>query len=503
MRRFARASLLAVPLLVGAGCGGGGGDDDSAPCVVPGTLRALAVQGAPALGTAGAFGAFPVDLLLDTAPGGWSVFEATTGDPLNAQCIYVAQPDASLLKVFAKGETVPAPGDGTISDFLVARVNGAGQVLVEVAITGDTGGRDFGLLTAQVVGGVVTSKVALIYEGFNMGPSGVAGNLADIDEGRIWFQADGRTFFGGTTSTPHEAAWVVNLDGTGLDDLIATGDLLPDGAGVAVCVHLKALGVSADGSRFGFAADVGGPFEDRLYVGNTGTTTLAEVASDGNALPGGGVVQEVYGGGDLLVFNNAFVMWQAEGSTALSDDVVLYGSPTTPYIELARTADPAPGSGGFFGELRFVRHRQQCVFPAVDADLLLVPGGADFAMYVLGSGAPLLSIYEGRPAPPDLGEATVFTDLLPGLAEPQRFDVSPDGSFAFGGLMANGTSGIFWLIPACGTFTLAKSGGPAPVTGGDTFGAFAPQAAHTCHDDVVLFRALLTTNGSGVFRQGP
>jgi hypothetical protein len=503
MRRLALAALLALPLFFGAACGGGGGDDEPVPCTAPGVLRALAVQGAPAVGTAGSFGAFPVDLLLDVAPGGWAVFEAATSDPLNAACVHVAQPDGSLLKVFATGETVPAPGNGTISDFLVVRVNAAGQVLVEVAITGDSGGRDFGLLTAQVVGGVVTSKAALVYEGHNMGPSGVAGTLTDIDESRVWFQADGRTFFGGTTSTPHEAAWVVNLDGTGLDDLLATGDILPDGPGSAVCLDIKALGVSGDGSRFAFVSDVGGPFEDRLYVGNTGTTTILEVASDGNALPGGGVVQEIHGGGELLAFNNGFVLWQAEGSTAASDDVVLYGSAFTPYVELARTADPAPGSGGFFGELRLVNHRQQCLFPAVDADLLLVPGGADFAMYVVGSGSPLLSIYENRPAPPDLGETTTFTDLLPGLAAAQRADIAPDGAFAFAALMANGTSGMFWLIPACGTFTLAKSGAAAPVTGGDTYGAFSPQAAHTCHDDVVLFRALLTTNGSGVFRQGP
>jgi hypothetical protein len=376
MRRLALAALLALPLFFGAACGGGGGDDEPVPCTAPGVLRALAVQGAPAVGTAGSFGAFPVDLLLDVAPGGWAVFEAATSDPLNAACVHVAQPDGSLLKVFATGETVPAPGNGTISDFLVVRVNAAGQVLVEVAITGDSGGRDFGLLTAQVVGGVVTSKAALVYEGHNMGPSGVAGTLTDIDESRVWFQADGRTFFGGTTSTPHEAAWVVNLDGTGLDDLLATGDILPDGPGSAVCLDIKALGVSGDGSRFAFVSDVGGPFEDRLYVGNTGTTTILEVASDGNALPGGGVVQEIHGGGELLAFNNGFVLWQAEGSTAASDDVVLYGSAFTPYVELARTADPAPGSGGFFGELRLVNHRQQCLFPAVDADLLLVPGGA-------------------------------------------------------------------------------------------------------------------------------
>lgn len=502
MRRIALASLLALPLAFGAACGGGGGGPP-AVCTVPGTLRALAVQGALAVGTAGNFGAFAVDLLLDVAPGGWSVFEATTSDTLNAQCIYVAQPDGSLLKAFAKGETVPAPGDGTISDFLLARVNGAGQLLVEVAITGDSGGRDFGLITAQVVGGVVISKVALVYEGQNMGPSGVAGNLTDIDENRVWFQADGRTFFGGTTSTPHEAFWVVNLDATGLDDLIATGDLLPDGTGSAVCTDLEAVGVSSDGLRYALVANVGGPFEERVYVANTGTTTIGEVASDGNALPGGGFVAEAYDSGDLLVFNNGFVMWQAEGSFAAPDDVILYGSSSVPYIELARSADSAPGSGGFFGELRLVRHRQQCVFPEVDADLLAVPGGADFAMYVIGSGAPLLSIFESRPAPPDYGATTAFTDLLPGLGDPQRFDISPDGSFAFAGLMTNASSAMFWLVPGCGTFTLAKSGGAAPVPGGDTFGAFSPAAAHTVHDDVVLFRALLTTHGSGVFRQGP
>ena len=160
---------------------------------------------------------------------------------------------------------------------------------------------------------------------------------------------------------------------------------------------------------------------------------------------------------------------------------------------------PQLPSGGFFGALDLLSHRGECQIPEIKAELFGVPGGADFATYVIGSGAPFLSVFEGRPAPPDFGQVTMFSDQLPGLSAPGTFDIASNGAFGFAGLMQNGASGMFWIVPGCGTFTLAADGGTIPG-GGDTFGAFSPQATHTTHNDTVVFRALLDTAGSGLFR---
>lgn len=507
MTRSLYSLLLLLPVLFGTACGGGGGGDGGGtPCTKPGTLREIALQGQPAPGTAGNYQALGSGMLMDCAEDGWSVFVAGTTDAANALCLFVVQPDGSVLKAFATGEVVPNAGGGTISGFQVARVNGSGQILTEVTITGDGGGRTFGLLTAQVIAAAVTNKVPLVYHQQDMTVTGVDGALTDLDESRIWFLDDGRTFFGGTTSDPAEALWIVNLDGGSLECLLATGDALPDlGNPNVACLDIEAVGVDQLGNRYAFVADVGGMFEERLYIGSTTVSGYAEVASDGNDLPAGGKegdVLECHAGGPILLYNDGNVVWKAQGTVGVPDDVILSGNAVAPYFELARSGYFAPGaSGGVFGDLDLLNHRQESEFPQMVCELIGVPGGADFATYAFTGGGPLLSIFEGRAAPPDFGATTTFSDQLPGLRAAQTFDVATDGSFAFAGVMQNMSNGMFWLVPGCGTFTLAKPGGSTP--GGDTFGAFAPQATHTCHDGVVLFRSLLTTAGSGLFRQGP
>jgi hypothetical protein len=502
VRRHLLAPLLAFPLLFGSACGGGGGGgDDPAPCTLPGSLGTLAVEGQPAPDTAGLYGAFGLGMLMDTAPGGWSVFVVQVVGGSNPVGMFVAQPNGTVRLVFVTGEAAPILGGGTITGFQVVRVNGAGQVLAEVTVTGNSGGRTFALLTAQVISGAVTAKAPVATHLQDMTVTGVDGSLTDIDESRIWFLEDGRTFFGGVTSDPAEALWIVNLDGSGLDGLIATGDALPDlGNPNVTCTDLRAVGTAPDGGRFVFVADVGGAFEDRLYIGSTSSSGYAEIASDGNALPGGGFVTEIHGGGPLLLTNDGFVVWKAQGSEGVPDDVILQGTAVTPYAALARSGFTAPqASGGVWGELDLLNHRGDNDIPQMVCELIGVPGGADFATYAFtGSGAQL-AIFEGRAAPPDFGQSAIFSDELPGLRAAQTFDVASDNSFAFAGKMQDGSSGMFWLLPSCGTFTLAKPGQDIPG-GGDTFGAFTPQATHTCHDGVVLFRSALTTQGSGLFR---
>lgn len=494
-RRLRLMAVLAVGLL--AACGGGGGGDDPAPCAKAGTLRALALQGAPAPGTAGNFGPFAAGMLMDAAAGGWSVFASGTTDATALRGCWVAQPDGTLLNVWKSGETVPDAGGGTITDFSLVRTNAAGHVVVGVTITGDAGGRTFGLLSAQVVGGAVTAKNDLVYHLRDMGASGLSGLLSDIDEARVILTDDGRTFFAGTTASG-EALWVVNLDGSGLDVQVKTGDTLP---GSVTALDLKAVGVSKNGNRYAFVADIGGAFEDRLYDGTTGGSTFAAIAADSAGLPGGGSVVEVHAGGPLLVYDSGSVLWRAQGSLSGVDDVLLVGNSIQPFTVLARSGSLAPtAGGGVFGSLELLQHEPEGVLPMFRAQIVGAPNGVDFATYGIASGLAL-AFYEGRAAPSDLGESASFTDTVPGLGAPPYVDLSRDGAFAFAGLLSNGTSGIFWLVPNCGFFTVAKSGGPAP--GGDTFGAFSPSATRTAADGVVLFRAPLSSAGSGVFRQGP
>ena len=501
LRAAALLVLVLLPLGFAPACGGGGGSAPAPACTKPGTLRALGVQGQAAPGTVGNFGAFPLGVLLDTAANGWAVFNGVTTDGTKPEGVWVAMPDATVLLAFWKGETVPDAGGGTISGFQAVRVNAQGHVLVLVSITGDANGRDFGLLTAQVIGGVVVGTNDLVYETTDLTASGSSGTLTAIDATKLFLVDDGRTFFVGGTSGGLTGLWSVNVDGTNLKKEVQETDLNP----IALpFLDLKQVGVSRSGNRFAFVADTGGPNEDGLYIGTTGTGAYLGIAQDGNGLndaPRFGSIVEIWAGGPLLVYDSGTVVWKAQGSAGLPDDVVLVGNNTVPFSILARSGDPAPSAGvATFASLDLLQHRAETAGPMVRAQFSGAINGVDFALYGLQVQPPALALYETRPAPSDYG-TSAFTDTFPGLNAQGYVDVARNGALAFAGLLQNGVSGMFWLIPGCGFFTICISGGPA--LSGDTFGAFAPNANHTCHDDVVLFRAPLTVAGTGVFRQGP
>jgi hypothetical protein len=167
---------------------------------------------------------------------------------------------------------------------------------------------------------------------------------------------------------------------------------------------------------------------------------------------------------------------------------------------MARSGDTAPSTGGAtFGGIEILQHRPECSLPMIRAQLVGAPNGVNFAFFGVTLQPPALAMFQGRAGPSDLGSQ--FTDEFPGVNTQGYVDIGRNGSFAFASKLLNGVSGIFWQIPFCGLFTVASSGGAAP--GGDTFGAFAPTSTHTSANEVVLFRAPLTTAGSGVFRQGP
>lgn len=498
MRRLVVWSLAVLSAGLLPACGGGGGGDDPAPCTKPGTLRALAFQGASAPGTSGVFGSFTAGMLMDTAAGGWSVFTATTSDAGAPRGCWVAQPDGTALLVFRAGETVPDAGGGVIQDFSLVRTNAAGHVLAGVTLTGDSGGRTFGLLSAQVVGGAVVAKHDVVYHLRDTSASGLAGLLADIDESRVVLTDDGRIFFAGTTASA-EALWVVNIDGSGLAVQVKTGDALPQ---VGSLTDLQAIGVSRNGNRYACVGSFNGSYPELLLGGDTGGT-FSTIAKDTDGLGsfGGGSILSVHAGGPLLVYDSGSVLWKAQGDRGGLDDVLLLGSRSEPFTAFARTDGIAPSTGGAqLGALDLLQHEPEGVLPMFRAQLVGTSNGVDFATFGIGSSLSL-AFFEGRAAPADLGQSAVFTDTLPGLGAAPSVDIARDGGFAFAGLLTNGTSGVFWLLPGCGFFTVAHSGGGAP--GGDTFGAFSPSATHTTADGVVLFRANLTTAGSGLFRQGP
>lgn len=501
LRAAALLALLLLPLGFAPACGGGGSDPAPAPCAKPGTMRALGVQGQAAPGSVGTFGAFPLGTHLDVAANGWSVFSGVTNDPLVPEGVWVAMPDGTVLLVFAKGEIVPDAGGGTISGFQLARVNNQGHVLVLVSINGDAGGRDFGLLSAQVIAGVVTGKSDLVYETRDLTSSGSTGTLTSIDSTHVFLVDDGRTFFLGGTSNGVTGFWSVNLDGTNLRKEVQVGDSVPVPATI---LDLKQVGVSRSGNRFAFVAEVPFANEDGLYDGTTGTGSYAIIMRDGAGVsdaPRFGSVVETWAGGPLLVYDSGSVVWKAQGSAALPDDIVFVGNSTVPAGVLARSGDPAPSAGvATFAALELLEHRSETSGPMVKAQFAGSINGVDFALYGLQVQPPALALYETRPAPADYG-SSAFTDQFPGLATQGYVDVSRNGSFAFAGLLQNGVSGLFWLIPNCGFFTVCVSGGA--ILTGDSFGAFWPAANRTCHDDVVLFRAPLTLAGTGIFRQGP
>ena len=68
-------------------------------------------------------------------------------------------------------------------------------------------------------------------------------------------------------------------------------------------------------------------------------------------------------------------------------------------------------------------------------------------------------------------------------------------------MLNSGRPGAFWLLPNLGLFTIAAGGQDIPG-GGDTFGGQSTWRTTTA-TNVMLFRAPVTTAGSGIFRRGP
>jgi len=161
-------------------------------------------------------------------------------------------------------------------------------------------------------------------------------------------------------------------------------------------------------------------------------------------------------------------------------------------VVLARSGDTAASTGGgLFTSIDLLNAASPTVIPQFETSILGGTAGVTRATYgVTAIGAV-----------PALGTAATaaYVDIR-NAARPYN-EVSGGGSFFFANQASGGTTGLFWAIPGETIYTIVLTGNATP--GGDTFGSFAASSAHTIADGVALFRANLTTAGTGIFRRGP
>lgn len=497
-------SLLFCLLVALPACGGGGGSSTPADTSAPGELRALAVQGQPAPGTAGDFAAFPTFPFMDAAAGGWCAFVAPTTDATKSEVLYVAEPDdvPTIVEVFAVGDAAPAPSaGGTITGFQGVWMCDDGSVICFAELAGDAGGRTFGLLTATVTGGMVVGKVATLYDQASLAAVVPGGVLGAVDTATLLKQDDGTIWFLGLDTTGGQTHLLsITRTGTSLTRRASPGDLTTN-VGVTFAT-IDAFGIDPTGTYFALAVTTTAG-DRRMYLKESSGGVNAEILKDTDPLPSGaGTAVDAYKGGRLVVFAAGQVVWTAEGSLSASDDVSLfYGHFLgTPYVELARTTLTAPSTGsGTWNSLDPLNMAPGCQVPQFDAGVTGGTFGITRGTFGVADTTPTVGLISGNIV---LSGGMVVSSAYISLRQTTRpyDEVSTGGDAAY--VMAwSGTTALFWFVRGNNTFPVAAQGGPEP--GGDTFGAFVGSAAHTIADDVVLFRANLTMAGSGVFRQGP
>ena len=496
------AICLCLSLLVACGGGSGGGDGPSDPGA-PGVLRSLAVEGASAPGTAGNFAVFPVYPLMDAADGGWCAFVAPTTDAAKSQVLYVAEPDAAaaLVEVFAVGDAAPAPSvGGTVAGFQGVWMCSDGSVICYAEISGDAGGRTFGLLTATVSGGAAAGQGAILYDQADLSaaiPGGVLGGLdtqtlLKQDDGTIWFLAADTT--GGLV---HLLS--ITRTGTSLTRRASPGDLTTN-VGITFAA-VDAFGIDPTGAFFALAVTttVG---DRRMYLKESSGGVNVEFLKDTDPLPSGsGTVDDAWSGGRITVYGAGQVVWMAKGSLSASDDVYMFFGYylTTQYVELARSTLTAPSTGaGTWTALHTLNLAGGCLLPQFDASVSGGTYGITRGTFGVADTAPTVGLVSGNLV---LSGGVMVPSAFVSLRQTVRpYDEVSEGGDAAYVMTWSGTAALFWFIPGDTTYAVAAQGGPAPD--GDTFGAFVGSAAFTVADDVLLFRANLDTAGTGIFRQG-
>jgi len=488
-----RAFLVLMGLCL-ASCGGGGGEPDPGPSA-PGVLRLLALQGEPAPETAGLYAAFPTDPPMDVAPGGWAAFVASTTDPAVPEAAYLVEPDATIHLAWGVGDVVPDAGGGTISGVNSVRVTSQGLLLVHVSITGDAGLRTQGLLSARVTGGAVTDRNDVLYDQRDMTDVGLTGLLSNIDDTFTRLLNDGTVFADVDTSLGEEAVLRVLADGTDVSSLVQTDDALSGGD---TFVSLQAFDVDAVGNRFTFLAERQDG-SSGLYVGVVGIVLYSRLFEEGDALSEG-VADDLPVLQPLAIDTTGRVLFKAV-SDVPEDHLCVVASGFAPAF-LAVEGDQDVWTEGLFEDLAWLNNQRGTTVPMFQADLGPNAQGVSFGIFAITdlAGDPTLAMWDGRDAPAGLGANLRFTSTFPGLAGAGRRDVSSGGALAFANVLNSGRPGAFWLFPG-NLFTIAAGGLDIPG-GGDTFGGLSTWRV-TATTNVMLFRAPVTSAGSGIFRRGP
>ncbi len=508
MSRLIASLLACFALSLVPACGGGGGGGGPSDPGAPGTLRAVAIEGevAPATG-GGTYAAFPAFPIMDAARNAWSAFVATITGGTTTSVVYVALPDGTptLVRALAEGDAV-AGTDRAILDFAGVWMCEDGTVIALANLTGGVDTQDFALLAVDIVGGLATNLRVVLLDEASLAPAIAGGVLSDIDPMTLLKEDDATLWFLATDSVGGDTHLVsMELDGTDLRRRVSPGDAAVGGGDPVLSVD--AFSVDPTGTYYGWVVtDAGGVRRVSLRETIAGPSVNVQVLQDSNPLPSGvGTVADAWKRGRILVYGDASMTWVAKGTQSGADDIfMLYQhNAVVQHREMARTTETAPSTGmGTWSRI----------------DALNAAPAAQRVMFDGGVSGGTFGVTEGTYQVTGVNPPNVIADtanlvasggaVVPAPYISLRQTTRPYDEVAFNGdlgyaQMFSGTSVLWWLVRAAGNniFGVAAQGGTAP--GGDTFTSFSGGAALTIAPGIFLFRAGLTTAGTGIFRQGP
>lgn len=513
------AALLGAAILAACGGGGGGGGGSETP-TIPGTLAPLALEGTSAPGTVtGTFASFGPNVRFAVADGGWTAFVADVVGGSTQKGLFVARPDGSIVEVYLRGDAVPTPGtgsgSGTIDDFQRIWITPSGVVVAKITAIG--GSTPAGIISARVpTSGAAVEKAGVVYtNGTTLpahAPHVTTHALTGLFDDLIQVDDQGSVFFVGGTGSPNfSGIWTYSRDGVTSAAVVESGDSAPVGV---IGSDFDGLGIDADGQIVAYAVDtLGGPTH-AIYATNGSSATGLVVAKDGDTHSsiGGRVFENVYDTGPLYVTYGggvSFVTWQADLNGSAPDravftrqvvggDILTLGALLA--MAIPGQSVPGVGAGAFMTTIRLL---DGALDPNRIPMMIDVALGTTTRVIVSCPNPTTLTAvtYDGQTVP-DPAETT-FTANYPSLIAIDPKCSERGGSLAFSGVLANGSSGVFWAIYGGGFFQVARQGGSVPGLPGVTFAPFLSNASVTPASGCVVFPANLIggTAATGLFRQ--
>ena len=156
--------------------------------------------------------------------------------------------------------------------------------------------------------------------------------------------------------------------------------------------------------------------------------------------------------------------------------------------------------GGTYGQVDLLDMAPDTVTPQFTGDVVGVPP-VTYSTFVISNVAvpPTPAISNVRPAPAEFGAGVTYSSVFPGINARLYHQVSRDASFAFGNVLSNNRSGLFWVFSNAGPFTVAANGALAP--NGDLFAPFVSTFGYSVAINILIFRAALNSGLTGIFRQ--